>query len=103
MTADLVLEARHLVKRFGGLTALGGVSFDLRAGEVHAVCGENGAGKSTLIKLLAGVHPHGSYDGEILLAGRPARFQGTRGAGKEGLRQQKACALAHRRQFRCAS
>ena len=64
---------RHLVKRFGGLTALGGVSFDLRAGEVHALCGENGAGKSTLIKLLAGVHPHGSYDGEILLDGPAGR------------------------------
>jgi D-xylose transport system ATP-binding protein len=85
MTAELVLEARQLVKRFGGLTALGGVSFDLRAGEVHAVCGENGAGKSTLIKLLAGVHPHGSYDGEILLAGQPVRFQGTRDAQRAGI------------------
>jgi D-xylose transport system ATP-binding protein len=85
MNAAPVLEARRLVKRFGGLTALGGVSFDLRAGEVHAVCGENGAGKSTLIKLLAGVHPHGSYEGEILLAGEPARFQGTRDAQRAGI------------------
>jgi D-xylose transport system ATP-binding protein len=85
MNTAPVLEARHLVKRFGGLTALGGVSFDLRAGEVHAVCGENGAGKSTLIKLLAGVHAHGSYEGEILLAGEPARFQGTRDAQRAGI------------------
>jgi len=82
---DAVLEARDIVKRFGAVTALGGVSFDLRAGEVHALCGENGAGKSTLIKLLAGVHPHGSYDGEIRIDGRPAAFRSTRDAERAGI------------------
>jgi D-xylose transport system ATP-binding protein len=85
MSEPTVLEARGLVKRFGGLTALDGVSFDLRAGEVHALCGENGAGKSTLIKLLSGVHPHGSYEGEILLDGRPAAFRSTRDAERAGI------------------
>ena len=85
MSERTVLEARDLVKRFGGLTALDGVSFDLRAAEVHALCGENGAGKSTLIKLLSGVHPHGSYDGEILIDGAPAAFRSTRDAERAGI------------------
>jgi D-xylose transport system ATP-binding protein len=85
MDAKPVLAARDLVKRFSGVTALSRVSFELRAGEVHAVCGENGAGKSTLIKLLSGVHPHGSYEGRIELQGHEARFSGTREAERAGI------------------
>ena len=71
---EKALEVRGLTKTFPGVTALDRVSFDLAAGEVHALCGENGAGKSTLIKVLSGIHPHGSYEGEILVDGRPAAF-----------------------------
>ncbi|MBL9202004.1 MAG: sugar ABC transporter ATP-binding protein, partial [Opitutaceae bacterium] len=80
-----LLSARRLVKRFPGVVALDGVDFDLRAGEVHALCGENGAGKSTLIKLLAGIHPHGSYEGELRVAGRVAAFHSIRDAEAAGI------------------
>ncbi len=80
-----VLEAHAIAKRFGGVIALRGVSFDLAAGEIHALCGENGAGKSTLIKLLAGIHPHGSYDGRIEVDGHEVRFHSARDAESAGI------------------
>ena len=80
-----MLEARRLTKRFGGTTALNEVSFDLRPGEIHALCGENGAGKSTLIKLLAGVHPFGSYSGEIRIGGTEARLRSIRDSAAAGI------------------
>jgi rhamnose transport system ATP-binding protein len=68
LTAPL-LSAERLTKTFGGVTALGGVSLELRAGEVHALVGENGAGKSTFIKILTGAHHPTS--GTVHVDGRP--------------------------------
>lgn len=65
---DPVLRVTNLVKRFGGLTAVDDVSFDIFAGEVIGLVGDNGAGKSTLIKMISGVYrPDG---GHIHLSGR---------------------------------
>src|ERR1041384_4226294 len=62
-----LLEIRGLAKSFPGVTALQGVDFTVRAGEIHALLGENGAGKSTLIKVLTGVHAPDA--GTLTLAG----------------------------------
>ena len=85
MPAEAILETRALTKRFPGVVALDEVSFDLRPGEIHALCGENGAGKSTLIKTLSGIHPAGSYEGEIRVNGSTANFRNIADAGNAGL------------------
>ena len=78
-----VLEARALVKRYGQVTALDGCDFELLPGEILAVIGDNGAGKSTLIKALSGaLIPD---EGEILLDGRPVRFQRPLDARRHGI------------------
>ena len=66
-----LVEMRGITKRFGNVTVLDHVNFDLRAGEVHVLAGENGAGKSTLIKILAGAHT--DFDGEIRIHGQSVR------------------------------
>nr|WSZ99502.1 sugar ABC transporter ATP-binding protein [Streptomyces sp. NBC_00857] len=84
MTAP-VLEMRSIVKTFPGVKALSDVSLTVAPGEVHAICGENGAGKSTLMKVLSGVHPHGSYEGEILFEGSPCAFRDIRASESHGI------------------
>ncbi|MEV0489757.1 multiple monosaccharide ABC transporter ATP-binding protein [Streptomyces atratus] len=83
--AGPVLDMRSIVKTFPGVKALSDVSLTVRQGEVHAICGENGAGKSTLMKVLSGVHPHGSYEGEILFQGEPCRFKDIRASEQRGI------------------
>src|SRR5918998_2946260 len=80
-----LMEMRGITKTFPGVRALDGVSFDLRRGELHALVGENGAGKSTLMKVLAGVYPHGTYGGEILIDGEVRRFNSVREAEAAGI------------------
>ncbi|MBE3071135.1 MAG: sugar ABC transporter ATP-binding protein, partial [Planctomycetes bacterium] len=79
-----MLSLRGVTKRFGGTTALEGVDFDLRAGEIHALLGENGAGKSTLIKVLGGIHVPDA--GSIALDGRPAAIRSVADANRRGIR-----------------
>src|SRR5258708_3222397 len=78
-----VIQIDQITKRFPGVTALKGVSFDIAAGELHAIVGENGAGKSTLMKILSGVIT--DYEGRLLLRGELVRFAGTRDAEHAGV------------------
>jgi branched-chain amino acid transport system ATP-binding protein len=64
-----ILEVRRLTKRFGGLTAVAGLDFDLREGEILGVIGPNGAGKTTTFNIIAGTYD--ADEGEIRFAGQP--------------------------------
>jgi rhamnose transport system ATP-binding protein len=88
---SLLLDARDISKSFAGLRALNRVSFDLRAGEVHALVGENGAGKSTLIKIVTGAE-HADA-GTLIVAGAPVAHidpHTTRELGIAAIYQQPA-------------
>ena len=82
---DTILEMRSITKRFPGVVALKDVSLTVAEQEIHAICGENGAGKSTLMKVLSGVEPAGSYEGEIHYRGRPVSFSTINDSEAEGI------------------
>ena len=71
---NAILEMRGITKTFPGVKALADVNLVVKTGEIHAICGENGAGKSTLMKVLSGVYPYGSYEGDIVYEGETRRF-----------------------------
>ncbi|GAA0390225.1 xylose ABC transporter ATP-binding protein [Acrocarpospora corrugata] len=83
--SDDILRMRAITKTFPGVRALHDVNLSVRRGEIHAICGENGAGKSTLMKVLSGVYPHGSYEGEITFDGAPGRFADIRDSERRGI------------------
>lgn len=80
-----LLEMREITKKFPGVKALDQVSLNVRHGEIHAICGENGAGKSTLMKVLSGVYPAGSFDGDIHYDGAEARFRNIADSEAQGV------------------
>src|SRR5438270_5662943 len=83
MSESALLQAINVTKSYAGVHALKSASFELRAGEVHALIGENGAGKSTLIKIITGaVEPDG---GEIKVEGRLVTHNSPRVARQLGV------------------
>lgn len=83
--SDNILEMKNITKTFPGVKALDNVSFTVREGEIHALVGENGAGKSTLMKVLSGVYPHGTYEGDIIFRGRVCRFKDIKSSESLGI------------------
>lgn len=90
---DFILEMKKITKTFPGVKALDNVNLRVRRGEIHAICGESGAGKSTLMKVLSGVYPIGTYEGQIVYNGKTCEFQNIRDSEKAGIViiHQKVC------------
>jgi putative multiple sugar transport system ATP-binding protein len=82
---DTILRMSGITKTFPGVKALQDVNLEVRRGEIHSICGENGAGKSTLMKVLSGVYPHGTYEGEIQYDGENCHFSGIRDSEHRGI------------------
>ena len=81
----IILEMRSITKEFPGVKALAEVNLRVKAGEIHAICGENGAGKSTLMKVLSGVYPFGSYTGDIVYQSEVQQFKDIRASEHAGI------------------
>jgi len=80
-----ILEMRSITKTFPGVKALQDVTLEVARGEIHAICGENGAGKSTLMKVLSGVYPHGTYEGDIVYEDETVEFRDIRDSEAKGI------------------
>lgn len=85
MVRDDILEAESITKEFSGVIALKNVSFSVRSGEIHGLCGENGAGKSTLIKVLSGLYGDDTFSGHVTIKGQRQTFKTIRDAQKAGI------------------
>ncbi len=80
-----LLEMKNITKAFGAVKAIDNVSLHLNAGKVLSLCGENGSGKSTLMKVLCGIYPAGTYDGEIVFAGETLQASHIRDTERKGI------------------
>ena len=80
---DGILVLDRINKSFPGVHALKDMSFSVRKGEVHAICGENGAGKSTLMKVVTGVYPPDS--GDIYVDGKKVTIKSPNNAFDQGI------------------
>src|SRR5471032_190306 len=80
-----LLEMRNITKKFGAVKAVDNISLTLAAGEVLSLCGENGSGKSTLMKVLCGIYPFGTFDGEIYFSGEKLMAKWIRETEQKGI------------------
>jgi D-xylose transport system ATP-binding protein len=80
-----LLDMRNITKRFGAVKAVDNISLTLSAGEVLSLCGENGSGKSTLMKVLCGIYPQGTFEGEIYFSGERLTAKGIRDTEQKGI------------------
>lgn len=80
-----IFEMNHISKEFIGVKALSNVNFKVNKGEIHCLVGENGAGKSTLMKVLSGVYPHGTYEGDVVFEGQVQSFSKISDSEKAGI------------------
>ncbi len=85
MSKAIILEMRHVTKRFPGVVALDDVSIAVNKGEILAICGENGAGKSTLMKILSGSYTSSEYEGEIWINGEKIHMANVHTAEENGI------------------
>ncbi len=83
--ADYILEMKNIIKEFPGVKALNNVNLCVKRGEIHALVGENGAGKSTLMNILSGIHPYGSYTGDIIYNNEECKFSTLRDSEDKGI------------------
>ncbi|GHV40248.1 xylose ABC transporter ATP-binding protein [Spirochaetia bacterium] len=80
-----LLEMKNITKTFPGVKALDNVNLRVKQHEIHALVGENGAGKSTLMKVLSGVYPYGTYDGDIVFEGKQCAYADIKQSEKDGI------------------
>ncbi|WP_432322772.1 xylose ABC transporter ATP-binding protein [Yersinia enterocolitica] len=80
-----LLEMKEITKQFGVVKAVDNISLTLEAGKVLSLCGENGSGKSTLMKVLCGIYPAGSYQGEIIFSGEILQAKNIRETEQKGI------------------
>lgn len=83
--SEYILKMENITKEFPGVIALKDVTFKVEKGEIHALVGENGAGKSTLMNVLSGIHPYGSYTGDVIFNGTECRFKNIRESEAAGI------------------
>lgn len=85
MENPLILQMKGITKVFPGVRALDDVTLEVHRGNIHSICGENGAGKSTLMKVLSGVYPHGTYEGQMIYMGSEIAFKDIKESESAGI------------------